>query len=114
MVPFLDVSAAYQELKDDIDQAVQTVLQSGLYIMGPEVEDFETDWAKYCGTSHAVGVANGLDAIILSLRALGIGRGDEVIVPSNTYIATWLAVSAVGAMAVPVEPIPATYNFDPE
>ena len=114
MVPFLDVSAAYQELKDDIDQAVQTVLQSGLYIMGPEVEDFETDWAKYCGTSHAVGVANGLDAIILSLRALGIGRGDEVIVPSNTYIATWLAVSAVGAMAVPVEPIPATYNIDPE
>lgn len=113
MIPFLDLGAAYHELKVDIDAAVQRVLDSGWYILGPEVDAFEAEWADYCDVKHAVGLANGLDALIIALRALDIGPGDEVIVPSNTYIATWLAVSAVGATPVPVEPDPATYNIDP-
>ena len=112
-IPFLDLGAAYRELKADIDAAVARVLASGWYVLGPEVEAFEAEWAAYCGASHAVGVANGLDALTLALRALGVGPGDEVIVPSNTYIATWLAVMAAGATPVPVEPDPATYNLDP-
>ena len=112
-IPFLDLGAAYRELKADIDAAVQRVLDSGWYILGPEVDAFEAEWADYCDVKHAVGLANGLDALIIALRALDIGPGDEVIVPSNTYIATWLAVSAVGATPVPVEPDPATYNIDP-
>lgn len=111
-IPFLDLGAAYRELKPEIDAAVHRVLDSGWYILGPEVEAFEAEWADYCEASHAVGLANGLDALILALRALDVGPGDEVIVPSNTYIATWLAVSAVGAKPVPVEPDPATHNID--
>ncbi len=112
-IPFLDLGAAYREQKPEIDAAVHRVLGSGWYILGPEVEAFEADWAAYCEAKHAVGLANGLDALILALRALDIGPGDEVIVPSNTYIATWLAVSGVGATPVPVEPDPATHNIDP-
>lgn len=112
-VPFLDLRAAYLELKPEIDAAIARVLDSGWYILGPEVEAFEAEWADYCGASYAFGVGNGLDALTLALRALGIGPGDEVIVPSNTYIATWLAVSAVGATPVPVEPDSATYNINP-
>lgn len=112
-IPFLDLGAAYRELKPQIDAAVARVLDSGYYILGPEVEAFEAEWAAYCEARHAVGLANGLDALVLALRALDIGPGDEVIVPSNTYIATWLAVSAVGATPVPVEPDPATHNIDP-
>ena len=112
-IPFLDLGAAYRELKTEIDAAIHRVLDSGWYILGPEVDAFEADWAAWCGADHAVGVANGLDALILALRALDIGPGDEVIVPSNTYIATWLAVTAVGARPVPVEPDPATHNIDP-
>jgi dTDP-4-amino-4,6-dideoxygalactose transaminase len=112
-IPFLDLRAAYLELKPGIDAAVARVLDSGMYILGPEVEAFEEEWAAFCGTGHAIGVANGLDALTLALRALDIGAGDEVIVPSNTYIASWLAVSGVGATPVPVEPDPATYNIDP-
>nr|WP_298925231.1 DegT/DnrJ/EryC1/StrS family aminotransferase [uncultured Erythrobacter sp.] len=112
-IPFLDLGAAYRELKPEIDAAVSRVLESGWYILGPEVEAFEAEWASYCEARHAVGLGNGLDALILALRALNIGAGDEVIVPSNTYIATWLAISAVGAAPVPVEPDPATYNIDP-
>ena len=85
-VPFLDLGAAYRELKTEIDAAVHRVLDSGWYILGPEVEAFEAEWAGYCGAGHAVGLANGLDALTLALRALDIGPGDEVIVPSNTYI----------------------------
>lgn len=113
MIPFLDLGAAYREIKPEINTAVQRVLDSGWYILGPEVEAFEAEWAEYCGADHAVGLANGLDALILALRALDVGPGDEVIVPSNTYIATWLAVSAVGAVPIPVEPNPATHNMDP-
>lgn len=113
MIPFLDLGAAYRELKLEIDSAISRVLESGWYILGSEVEAFETEWAAYCEAQHAVGLANGLDALVLALRALGIGPGDEVIVPSNTFIATWLAVSGVGGTPVPVEPEPATYNIDP-
>jgi Predicted pyridoxal phosphate-dependent enzyme apparently involved in regulation of cell wall biogenesis len=112
-VPFLDLRAAYLELKTEIDAAVARVLDSGWYILGEEVEVFEAEWAAYCEAKQAVGVANGLDALHLALRALGVGPGDEVIVPSNTYIATWLAVSQCGAMPVPVEPDERTYNIDP-
>ncbi|MEI4231630.1 DegT/DnrJ/EryC1/StrS family aminotransferase [Roseovarius sp. D22-M7] len=113
MIAFLDLRAAYLELKPAIDAAVARVTDSGWYILGPEVEAFEAEWADFCEARHAVGLANGLDALTLALRALDIGAGDEVIVPSNTYIATWLAVSGVGAVPVPVEPDPATHNIDP-
>lgn len=112
-VPFLDLGAAYRELDAEINAAVDRVLRSGQYILGPEVEAFESEWATFCGASHCVGVGNGLDALTLSLRALDIGPGDEVIVPSHTFIATWLAVAAVGATLVPVEPDPQTCNLDP-
>jgi dTDP-4-amino-4,6-dideoxygalactose transaminase len=112
-IPFLDLGAAYRELQTDIDAAVARSLASGYYIGGPEVEAFEGEFANYCGAAHAVGVANGLDALHLALRAMDVGPGDEVIVPSNTYIATWLAVSQCGATPVPVEPDARTYNIDP-
>ena len=111
-VPFLDLAAATAELRPQLDAAVARVLDSGWYILGEEVEAFEQEWAAYCGSNHAIGVGNGLDALILSLRALGIGLGDEVIVPSHTFVATWLAVAAVGATIVPVEPDPKTLNID--
>lgn len=84
MIPFLDLRAAHLELKPEIDAAVARVLDSGWYILGPEVEAFEAEWAEYCGAGQCVGLTNGLDALILALRALDIGPGDEVIVPSNT------------------------------
>ena len=112
-VPFLDLKVGYLELQADIDAAVQRVLASGYYILGPEVEAFENEFASYCGAAHAIGVANGLDALHLALRAMDVGSGDEVIVPSNTYIATWLAVSQCGAKPVPVEPDARTCNIDP-
>lgn len=112
-VPFLDLRAAYLELKPEIDAAISRVLDSGWYILGPEVESFEAEYAAYCEAEHAIGVANGLDALHLALLAMGVGPGDEVIVPSNTYIATWLSVSQCGAKPVPVEPLEATYNIDP-
>lgn len=112
-VPFLDLQATYLELKPQIDEAIRRVLQSGYYVHGPEVEAFETEFARFCEADYAIGVANGLDALHLVLRAMDVGPGDEVIVPSNTYIATWLAVSQCGAVAVPVEPDEATYNINP-
>src|SRR5882762_609929 len=112
-VPFLDLKAEYAELKSDLDAAIQRVLASGWYILGAELEAFEKAFAAYCAVSHCVGVGNGLDALHLILRALEIGFGDEVIVPANTYIATWLAVSYSGATPVPVEPEERTYNIDP-
>jgi dTDP-4-amino-4,6-dideoxygalactose transaminase len=112
-VPFLDLRAAYLELKDEIDGAVARVLDSGWYILGEEVEAFETEWATYCEAKFAVGLGNGLDALHLALTALEVGPGDEVIVPSNTYIATWLAISRCGATPVPVEPDERTHNINP-
>lgn len=113
MVPFLDLEAAYRELQPEIDAAVARVLRSGRYILGEEVSAFEHAFAAYVGADHCVGVGNGFDALALSLRAIGVGSGDEVIVPSHTYIATWLAVSDVGATPVPVEPDMVTYTIEP-
>lgn len=112
-VPFLDLRAAYQELESELDSAIARALESGWYILGEEVEAFEQEFASYCGAAECVGVANGLDALYVSLLALGVGPGDEVIVPSNTFIATWLAVSHTGATPVPVEPDEHTFNIDP-
>lgn len=112
-IPFLDLRAAYLELQAEIDAAIARSIDSGWYILGAEVEAFEADWAAYCEAHHAVAVGNGLDALHLALLALGVGPGDEVIVPSNTYIATWLAVSQTGATPLPVEPDPRTCNLDP-
>jgi dTDP-4-amino-4,6-dideoxygalactose transaminase len=113
-VPFLDLQAATRELKKEIDAALARVLDSGYFVLGRELEAFESEFAEYCGVKHCVGVGNGLDALVLSLKALGVSQGDEVLVPSNTYIATWLAVSYAGAKPVPVEPDERTYNMDPE
>jgi dTDP-4-amino-4,6-dideoxygalactose transaminase len=113
MIPFLDLKAPYDELKQELDEAIGRVVSSGWFIGGPEVDKFEEEFAEYCGAVHCVGVANGLDALHLALRAMNIGPGDEVIVPSNTYIATWLAVSQCGAVPIPVEPDSRTYNIDP-
>jgi dTDP-4-amino-4,6-dideoxygalactose transaminase len=112
-VPFLDLGAAYRELQTELESAILASLRTGWYIGGHDVEAFESDFATFTDTQHCVGVANGLDALHLALLALGIGAGDEVIVPSNTYIATWLAVSQSGAIPVPVEPAESTYNIDP-
>ncbi len=112
-VPFLDLRAPYIELKNDIDAALLAVADSGWFLLGGALSAFEAEFARYTGAKHCIGVANGLDALQLSLLAMGVGEGDEVIVPSNTYIATWLAVSQVGATPVPVEPLLESYNIDP-
>ena len=113
MISFLDLKAPYLELKQELDEAIARVVSSGWFIGGDEVDQFEADYAQYCGCTHAIGLANGLDALHLALRAMDVGPGDEVIVPSNTYIATWLAVSQCGATPIPVEPDARTYNIDP-
>jgi dTDP-4-amino-4,6-dideoxygalactose transaminase len=114
IVPFLDLGAAYREIQPELESAVLASLRSGWYIGGDDVEAFEQEYAAFTGRQYCVGVANGLDALRLALVAMGIGAGDEVIVPSNTYIATWLAVSQSGATPVPVEPVVSTYNLDPD
>jgi len=108
-IPFLDLSLTYSSIQEEIDQAYHKVMKNGYYIKGEEVSLFEEEFAKYCNAKHCIGVANGLDALKLILMALEIGPGDEVIVPAHTFIASWLAVSAVGATPVPVEPDPTTY-----
>ena len=112
-VPFLDLRTTDASAKSALEAAFSRVLASGSYILGPELEAFEREFAAYCGAKHCVGVANGLEALMLILRGYGIGPGDEVIVPSNTYIATWLAVTHAGAEPIPVEPDDTTYNIDP-
>lgn len=113
MISFLDIQSIYDDLKHDLDEAYHRVMMSGSYILGEELVSFEHEFSLYCGVDYSVGCGNGLEAIELLLKAYGIGEGDEVIVPSNTYIATWLAVSYVGATPVPVEPLLETYNLDP-
>ena len=113
MIPFLDLRSINLAQRAELVAAFENVLDSGWYVMGEELKRFEAEYADYCEAAHCVGVGNGLDALSLALRALGIGPGDEVIVPSNTYIATWLAVSHLGATPVPVEPAPGTFNIDP-
>lgn len=112
-IPFLDVGAAYRELEGELDAAYRKVMYSGWYILGSEVRGFEEEFAAYVGATRAVGVANGLDALHLALRAWGVGAGDEVLVPSNTYIATWLAVTLCGARPVPVDADPVTHTMNP-
>jgi dTDP-4-amino-4,6-dideoxygalactose transaminase len=113
-VPFLDLEPLYRELRDELEAASRRVLASGRYILGDELHGFEREFAAYCGVRYCIGVGNGLDALHVILRGLGIGAGDDVIVPANTFIATWLAVSYAGATPVPVEPDPHTYNMDPD
>jgi dTDP-4-amino-4,6-dideoxygalactose transaminase len=112
-VPFLDLKAPYLELKEELDATYHRVMSSGWYVLGQEVESFEREFSAYCSTKHSVSVGNGLEALHLILRAMEIGEGDEVIIPANTYIATWLAVSHAGARPIPVEPDINTYNIDP-
>lgn len=111
-VPFLDLGAPVRELRSEIDAAVKRVLDSGWYLLGKELDAFERAFAAYAEAPHCIGLANGLDALRLSLHVAGVGPGDEVLVPSNTYIATWLAISQVGAQPVPVEPVEGTFNID--
>lgn len=112
-IPFLNLVAAHDPLSAELNEAAARVIASGWYIHGNECRAFEEDWARFLDAKHAVGVSNGLDALILSLKALGVGEGAEVIVPSNTYVATALAVTHVGARPVFVEPCLDTYNIDP-
>lgn len=113
MIPFLDLKAPHEELRAELRLAFERVLNSGWYIQGDELKLFEHEFASYCEVEQCIGVGNGLDALHLILRAYGIGSGDEVIVPANTYIATWLAASYAGATPVPVEPDVRTYNINP-
>lgn len=112
-VPFLSFEHINSQMRADALSAFERFYDAQWYILGKEVADFEAEYALFNQVKQAVGVSNGLDALILALRALGIGPGDEILIPSNTYIATWIAASHVGATIVPVEPDPCTYNLDP-
>ena len=114
MIPFLDLRREAHELEEELAAALARVNAGGRYILGPEVEAFEREFARFTTQSHCVGVGNGLDALQLVLRALGIGAGDEVIVPAYTAVATWMAVSLVGATPVGVDVRRDTFNLDPE
>jgi dTDP-4-amino-4,6-dideoxygalactose transaminase len=113
-VRFMDVAVAQADVATELAAATARVAASGWYLLGPELEAFEREFADYCGVAHCVGVGSGLSALELGLRGLGIGPGDEVLVPAYTFVATWLAVSAVGATPVGVDVDPATYNLDIE
>lgn len=112
MIKFLDLHKINEQYRSEIDEAIKRVLDSGWYLLGKEVEAFENNFATYCGTKHAIGVANGLDALNLIIKAYGFGEGDEIIVPANTYIASILAISQNGATPVLVEPDIKTYNIN--
>jgi dTDP-4-amino-4,6-dideoxygalactose transaminase len=114
MIPFLDLRNINHRNRADFHSALDRILDKGSLILGSELDDFEKEFANYCNTNYSVGVGNGLEAIHLILRGYGIGPGDEVLVPSNTYIATWLAITYVGATPVPIEPDEHTYNINPE
>lgn len=114
MIDFLDLKSINNRFLPQIKSAINRVCKSGIFILGPETENFEIEFSKFCNVRNCIGVGNGLDALYIILRALEIGPGDEVIVPSNTFIATWLAVSKCGATPVPVDPNQRTYNIDPK
>ncbi len=113
-IPFLDVYSINKEFYQDFSNDFKRVFDSGSLILSSEVEKFEDSFANYCDTKYCVGVANGLQALEITLRAWGITKDDEVIVPSNTFIATWLAISSVGAIPVPVEPHIDSFNINPD
>jgi dTDP-4-amino-4,6-dideoxygalactose transaminase len=113
-VPFLDLRAIAAGMKADMTRAFERVMASGQWILGPELAAFEAAFARYCGTDHCIGVGTGLDALKIALRAMEVGAGDEVIVPGNTFIATWLAVSECGATPVACEPAPGSFNIGAE
>jgi dTDP-4-amino-4,6-dideoxygalactose transaminase len=112
-VPFLDLAALHAPLASEMEAAYKRVMAASHFILGLELEAFENEFAAYCGTRHCIGTGNGLDALTLALIAAGVGPGDEVIVPAQTFIATWLAVSHAGATPVPVDIAPASHNIDP-
>jgi dTDP-4-amino-4,6-dideoxygalactose transaminase len=113
-IPFLEFHASVQELRPRLDEACARVLDSGWFLLGPELNALEKELAQYAHVSHCVGVGNGFDALKLILKGYEIGAGDEVIVPGNTCLPTWMSVSATGAQPVPVDPHPATFNLDPD
>lgn len=112
LIPFLSFQSQHDAIREEIQEAWERVYGRNFFILGPEVQAFERAYAVATGTTHCIGVGNGLDALTLALLAAGVGAGDEVIVPAHTYIASWLAVSRAGATLVPVEPDPATFNID--
>ena len=111
-VPFVDLKAQYQSIKPEVDAAIAAVLEETAFIGGPHVKAFEDAFAKYCGVGHCLGLANGTDALFIALKALGIGRGDEVITVANTFVATSEAITMAGAQVVFVDINPTTYNLD--
>lgn len=113
-VPFLDLRALHDPLRDELRQVVCRVVDSGRYVLGEELERFESEFAELCGVRHCVGVGSGLDALRLALEAAGIGPGDRVVVPAQTFVATWLAVVATGAEPDPVDVDASTGNLDPD
>lgn len=114
MINFLDLKKINLSYSKDFHEALDEVLNSGWLILGNQCKEFEKEFASYCGCKYAIGVANGLEALFLILKSWGIDEGDEVIVPSNTYIATWLAVTHLKAIPIPVEPSDDSYNIDPK
>ena len=114
MIKFLDLHKINERFRDKIDARIKQVLDSGWYLLGNQDKEFEKNFAAYCGTKHCIGVANGLDALNLIIKAYGFGAGDEIIVPANTYIASILAISENGCTPVLVEPDLNTYNINPD
>ena len=114
MIPFLSLKPVNEQYRAELDAAIQRVLDKGWYLLGQEITDFENAFAEFCGVKNCVGVGNGLDALSLIIKAYGFGPGDEIIVPSNTYIATILAISQNGCTPVLVEPDINTYNINPD
>jgi dTDP-4-amino-4,6-dideoxygalactose transaminase len=112
-IPFLNLKRQYDFQKNEIDNAIGRVLNSGQFILGEEVTKFESTYAQYCESKYCCSVANGLEALKLSLLSLGLGKGDEIIVPAHTFIATWLAVTHIGATPIPIEPEEDSYNINP-
>lgn len=114
MIKFLDLQKINDRFRGEIDRRIGAVLDRGFYVLGDEVKTFEQNFARFCKAKHCIGVANGLDALNLFIKAYGFGKGDEIIVPSNTYIASILAISENGCTPVLVEPNLSTYNIDPD
>ena len=111
-VPFSELKRCYATHRDEFDAAYRSVMERGHYIMGPELEAFEREFAAYCGSKYALGVGDGLDALVLILRALGVGAGDEVIVSAHTFVASWLAITQCGAKVIPVAPAEGSFLLD--